>query len=81
MDLQEEKQLFNALLDGCITSPSNVDVSAFAPCTQGEADSRIFLHIVAAASAGHRSIIIRTSDSDVVVLGVAAYVSLKQKID
>ena len=80
MELPEEKQLFNTLLDGCITSPSNVDVSAVAPCTQEEADSRIFLHVAAAASAGHRSIIIRTTDSDVVVLGVAAYVSLKDKM-
>ena len=28
MDLPEEKKLFNTLLDGCISSPSNVDVSA-----------------------------------------------------
>ena len=52
-----------------------------APCTHEEADTRVFLHVAAATSAGHRRVIVRTSDSDVVVLGVSSFVALGQRID
>lgn len=68
-------------LDGCLCSPAGADLSMVAPCTQEEADTRLYLHVAAACFAGHRRLIIRTSDSDVVVLGVSAFVSIGQAID
>ena len=44
------------------------------PCKQGKVDSRIFLHEAAAASCSDRQFIVRTNDSDVVMLGVAVVV-------
>ena len=38
------------------------------PCNQEEADSRMFLHVADAANSGHNSFMIRTKDTDVVVL-------------
>ena len=81
LQLPEGKQLFTTILDKCLSSPFDADVSTLSPCTQEEADSRIFLHVAAAASCGHRQVIVRTIDSDVVVLAVSAFVSLDQDLD
>ena len=75
------KQLFTTKLDGCIAAPAGADISALAPCTHEEADTRMMLHVAAAASAGHRRQIIRSSDSDVVVLAVWTVAKLEQEID
>ena len=50
------KQLFTTVLGDCASSPSGVDVNALTPCTHEEADTRIFLHVTAAASNGHRRV-------------------------
>ena len=47
-------------------------------CDHEEADTRMFLHASAAVSAGHKRIMIRSTDSDVIVLGIAAVCFLKQ---
>ena len=75
------KQLFTTVLGDCASSPSGVDVGALTPCTHEEADTQIFLHVAAAASDGHRRVMIRTTDSNVVVLGVSTCVALGQKVD
>ena len=81
LELPEGKQLFTTILDKCLSTPLDADVSALSPCTQEEADSRIFLHVAAAASCGHRQVIVRTVDSDVVVLAISAFSSLSQDLD
>lgn len=75
------KQLFTTILSDCVTSPAGGDISALAPCTHEEADSRIFLHVAAITYAGHQRVIVRTSDSDVVVLAVSTFTALGNKID
>lgn len=47
-----------------------------APCTHEEADTRLLLHAKHASKAGHKSIIIKTLDSDVVVLALHAFPKL-----
>ena len=51
----------------CINHP---DVSA--PCTHEEADTRIILHLEDAARKEYKTVLIRTVDTDVVVLAIAA---------
>lgn len=58
-----------------------MDVSQLSPCTHEESDVRMFLHIASACHSGHRCLIIRSNDSDVVVLGVSAFVALRPRID
>ena len=48
------------------------DITELAPCTQEEADTRIFLHVSDAVRYVPRKVLIRTVDSDVLVLAVAA---------
>ena len=52
-----------------LASPTR-DSSTLAPCLHEEADTRMFVHAADAASGGHKNIIIRTVDTDVVVLAV-----------
>ena len=79
--LSQGKQLFTTILGDCASSSTVADVGALIPCTHQEANTRIFLHVTEAASAGHRRVIVRTTDSDVVVLSVSTCVTLGQKID
>ncbi|CAC5375591.1 unnamed protein product [Mytilus coruscus] len=72
----EEKQIVS-------TTGSNVncrkekDVSEIAPCTQEEADTRMMLHVNDAVADGHKCVMIRTVDTDVVVIAI----SVLQKIE
>ena len=72
------KQLLTTIAENCICNPPGMDISAVAPCDHEEADTRMFLHASAAVSAGHKRIMIRSTDSDVIVLGIAAVCFLKQ---
>lgn len=53
----------------CIQS---LDTTGLAPCTHEEADTRIFLHVLDAVNHGFKSVMIRTVDTDVLVLAVSA---------
>lgn len=64
-----------------MSAPAGADLGAVAPCSHEEADTRMLLHVAAAAYDGHRRIIVRTSDSDVVVLAVWTVTALGQRID
>ncbi len=56
--------------DVLCTSPRMT--TSLAPCTQEEADTRMFLHVSDAVNHGHSKVMIRTVDSDVLVLAIAA---------
>ena len=48
------------------------EFSSLAPCNHEEADTRIFLHLENAITCGHTKVLVRTVDTDVVVLAVTA---------
>ena len=52
-----------------LVSPA-CDSSSLAPCLHEEVDTRMFVHAADAASRGHKKIIIRSVDTDIVVLAV-----------
>ena len=74
------KQLVTTLNEECRSNPV-FDLTSLAPCSHEEGDTRVMLHVAAASSEGHRRILIRTVDSDVVVLGIKAIVLLRERID
>ena len=53
-----------------VLSNKATDISALSPCQQEEADTRMMLHLRHAAMQGHTKAIVRTVDSDVVVLTI-----------
>ena len=54
-----------------LSSEDRRDMSALAPCTHEEADSRVMIHAFDASLQGHRRIKIRSNDTDLVVLAVS----------
>lgn len=54
-----------------VVSNKAIDTDCIAPCNHEEADTRMFLHAKHAAIGGSKSINIVSSDTDVVVIGVA----------
>ena len=70
-NIETEKQvIITHHKDILCTQPRNT--TGLAPCTQEEADTRIFLHVSDAANHGYSKVMIRTVDSDVLVLAIAA---------
>lgn len=61
-------------------SDAALDISSLAPCDHEEADTRLFLHLNSAVSQNHQSVVIRSNDSDVLVLAVRAKAILHDKL-
>lgn len=66
------KQLFIACGQNIITNDTDTN-DTLEPCTHEEADSRMLLHAADAADCGHKKLMIRTVDTDVVVLAMAHF--------
>ena len=49
------------------------DITNLAPCGHEEADTRLLLHVADAANQGFTKVMVRTVDTDVVVISVAAF--------
>lgn len=64
----------------CIAGPECGIEEPVPDCSHEEADTRIFVHLSHAVKHGHTSIIIRTVDSDVVVLAVSVAAKLPVQI-
>ncbi|KAG7161592.1 hypothetical protein Hamer_G014153 [Homarus americanus] len=69
--VKESKQLVVTGKKRVLTVPPRKDTANLAPCNHEEADTRMMVHAADALECGHRRILIRTVDTDVVVLAVA----------
>ena len=67
---QSSKQIIVTYGHQVLSSPP-VDTTCLSPCTHEEADTRMILHAANAIQQGHNKILLRTVDTDVVVLAVA----------
>ena len=54
-----------------VLSSSPVETEGLTPCNHEEADTRIFIHVKHASARGLKKVLIRTVDTDVVVLAIA----------
>lgn len=59
--------------DVVMSSPGDIDVSAISPCDIEEADGRLLLHAKHAFDTNHTKIMIRTVDSDVIVIAASTF--------
>ena len=64
-----------------IAVPLCEDITALAPSNHEEADTCMVLHPAAAMKCGHRKILIRTVNTDVVVLAVWVAQELHEVVD
>jgi len=75
--VNQSKELVVTLESEVLIAPPRMHLE---PCSQEEADSRMFLHAADAAQRGNDRILIRTVDTYVVVLAVTATQRLSVKI-
>ena len=68
---QDDKQLVITDGQNVLSKPPLPDLTSLQPCNHEEADSRMLLHASHAAKHGHHTVVIRTVDTDVVVLTVS----------
>ena len=72
------KLVCNTYNDSVMMSPYQIEnASDLHPCTHEEADSRIFLHVKNAIDCGHQKLLVRTVDTDVVVLAISLFFELQ----
>ena len=50
---------------------AQIDLTGLVPCSHEEADTRLFLHVADAVKKGYRKLLVRTVDTDVVVVAIA----------
>ena len=67
---QDKKELVVTDGNQVVCVPPQQDAHLLAPCNHEEADSRMMLHVAHAAQHDHHHILVRTVDTDVVVLAV-----------
>ena len=71
-----QKQVFSTYGDKVLSAPRRGDKVQIEPCSHEEADSRLVLHLLDAAHAGHENIMNRTCDADVVVIILSKLASI-----
>jgi len=67
-DLQYPGKQVVCTYDDQVLTSTTMDVSSISPASHEEADGRLLLHVKHAVESGHTCILIRTVDSDVVVI-------------
>ena len=74
-----EKQVVSSHGHGVLSTLPFEDVSRLAPCTQEEADTRMFLLVADAVKSGFVRIVVRSVGTDVLVLAVALVQKLQEQ--
>ena len=75
-NFQTEMEVYATSGENVICSNENADCTYIQPCNHEEADSRMFVHAYDAARNGYNKLLIRTVDTDVVVLAITNFTKL-----
>ena len=67
----KDQKIVSTLDKTVLTSPHLQDMSALSPCNHEEAGTRLLLHALDATKHGHKKLMIRTVDADVLVIAAA----------
>jgi hypothetical protein len=67
----DDKEIYSTYGEQVLSSPERQNLSVLQPCSHEEADTRLILHTFDAAQEGCQRIMIRTTDTDVVVLAIS----------
>ena len=71
------REIYVTSVASVLSSDPNADVNLLSPCNHEEADTWVILHTLNAARKGACKILIRTVDTDVVVLAIAHFFSIQ----
>ena len=70
-----------AYATNCITNDGQMVSSFISPCNHEEADTRVFLHVNDMSLQGYTKIIVRTVDTDVLVIAVSVFARLQGQLE
>ena len=59
--------------ENVLTNNDSIENLSLAPCNHEEADTRVFVHAKNMAESGHRKIMIKTVDTDVIIIAIAVF--------
>lgn len=68
-----DKVILSTIHESVISSNPGLNLDNLQPCSHEEADTRILLHVKDAMNSGYKDIMIRTVDTDVVVIAIAHF--------
>ena len=68
-------------LKECVLSSLTDSTNNLQPCSHKEADTRTFIHAFDAVEQGHSKIMIRTVDTDVVILVIRAFLIINKRCE
>ena len=74
----KQKTVMSTLEATVICNQTGEDLTSVSECNHEEADTRIFIHVRDAAIKGYSKILLRTVDTDVVVLAVYAMQEIRE---
>ena len=77
MPVPEGKEVISTSGATVVSQPPRVDGVASLDSTHEEADTRVFVHVADMLHRGHTSIMVRTTDSDVVIIAVSVVQHLR----
>ncbi len=78
MAIPDGKEVYSTSGPYVLSSSSNrVNLERLAPCSHEEADTRLLIHALDAQRCGHQRIKIRSNDTDVIVLAVSAFNTIR----
>ena len=72
-DINIEGKQIISIAEEDVVSSSPIDTTGLAPCSHEEADTRLLLHVAQGIRCGFDKVIIRTVDTDVVILSIANF--------
>ena len=72
----DEKEIYSTFEDEVLGSSNSVVSSVVNPCSHEEADTRIFVHVNEIAQRGHSKVMVRTVDTDVVIIAIAHFLDI-----
>jgi len=64
-----------------ITSSGQMASPFISPCNNEETDIRVFLHVNDMSLQGHKKIIIRTVDTDVLIIAISIFARLHSQLE
>ncbi len=71
-----EKIIVSTVMDGVLTNGFDRIIDDLSPCNHEEADTRLFLHAKHCSQDGNSKVLIKTVDTDVVIIAIAKFSSL-----
>ena len=66
----EGKAVYATDCHDVLCSMAQIDLTGLVPCSHEEADIRLFLHVACAVKKGYMKLLVRTIDTDIVVVAI-----------